>query len=253
MAWHSSGRSNAELVRNMHRGGLIRSDKVLKAFIAVDRGHFVPREKKEYAYIDEPVHSAPFHLSAPHMYATVLEALDLSEGLSFLNVGSGSGYLSFLVARIVGHAVNHGIEQHRELVEHAMSRCAEVSELHDLNHLRFRVGDAFNIDTESGQRYDRIYIGAGCQQNVTAMYRQMLAIGGVMVAPLEDELVCITRLSEVVFVTRVITNVRFQGLAEADPRMLKHQPKVNLNLPIVESVAINPVAGISMYRVMHVL
>ena len=252
MAWNSSGRSNSELVRNMHRGGLIRSEKVLQAFLAVDRGNFVPRDKREHAYQDEPIHSAPFHLSAPHMYATVLEALELSEGMSFLNVGSGSGYLSFLVARIVGQAVNHGIEQHKELVEHDSSRCAEVPELRDMNHIRFRWGDAFKVDYDSEQRYDRIYIGAGCQMNAVVIFKIMLSVGGMLIAPLEDELVSFTRVEESVYVTKVITNVRFQPLAEPETRLLKFEKRIDLNKPQEENVLVTNASGISISRSIRV-
>jgi protein-L-isoaspartate(D-aspartate) O-methyltransferase len=253
MAWTSSGRSNSELIRNMHRSGLIRSDKVLKAFLSVDRGHFVPKEKRDLAYLDEPVHSAPFHLSAPHMYATVLEALDLQEGQSFLNIGSGSGYLSFLVASIVGPAINHGIEQHRELVEHAMSRCAQVPEFRNINHIRFTHGDAFLLKTQGQkQHYDRIYVGAGVHVSATLAFRELLSIGGMMVAPREDELICITRVSEDVFVSRVITNVRFQPLVEPDPKAAKLMNKMDLSEPSEERVSFCPSNGITVAKIVKV-
>ena len=215
MAYRSSGRTNAELVRNMHNSRLIQSDKVLRAFLAVDRGHFVHPSKRDAAYLDEPSHHGTFHLSAPHMYATVLEALDLEEGLSFLNIGSGSGYLSFLVAKITGCAsINHGIEQHKELVEHAASRCAKIEAYRDMNSIRFRAGDAFSLNTNSGQKYDRIYVGGGIKDSAATIFQNLLNVGGLMVAPREDELVCIHRISGDRFDSRAVTSVRFHPLTE---------------------------------------
>jgi protein-L-isoaspartate(D-aspartate) O-methyltransferase len=249
MAWRSSGRNNTELVRNMHRQGLIRSEKVLQAFLQIDRGHFVPREKRESAYQDEPIHFSPFHLSAPHMYATVLEALDLSEGQSFLNLGSGSGYLSFLVAKITGSAgVQHGIEQHKELVEHAMSRCATIPELRDINFIRFRCGDAFLLKMSSTQTYDRVYVGAGVQMNATLTFRELLNVGGVMVAPREEELVCITRVSPDTYVSRVVSHVRFQLMVEPDSRLAKVSGKLDLSQPPTERVSCSSAIGITVVK-----
>jgi len=249
MAWASSGRSNGELVRNMHRSGLIRSEKVLNAFLGVDRGHFVPREKKENAYLDEPIHAPPFHLSAPHMYATVLEALDLNPGLSFLNIGSGSGYLSYLVAKIVGpQGAQHGIEQHRELVEHSMSRCAVIPEYHAMNYIRFRCGDGFTLKFNGGETYDRIYVGAGVQVGATLMFRELLATGGIMVAPRDEELVCITRVSEDAYVSRVVTMVKFQSLVEPDARSARLVNKINMSEALTERTTFSPSFGITVAK-----
>ena len=63
-------------------------------------------------------------MSAPHIYGTVVDALELSEGLSFLNIGAGTGFLSTVVAYITGPAgLNHGIEIHADVVAHARERC----------------------------------------------------------------------------------------------------------------------------------
>ena len=61
--------------------GVITSKEVEEAFRAVPRGAFVPPDLQLEAYIDSPLLGDPhLHMSAPHMYATVLEALDLSPG-----------------------------------------------------------------------------------------------------------------------------------------------------------------------------
>jgi protein-L-isoaspartate O-methyltransferase len=66
---------------------------------------------EDMAHTDQPLKEGNVHLSAPHIYGSVLEAFELEQdsSLSFLNIGSGSGYLSCIVAEILGpKSVNDG-------------------------------------------------------------------------------------------------------------------------------------------------
>lgn len=56
----------------------------------------------------------------------VVEALNLKPGQSFLNIGSGTGYLNTLVGLILGcSGINHGVEVHVDVVEYAYQKLEE--------------------------------------------------------------------------------------------------------------------------------
>lgn len=55
-----------------------------------------------YLFQDSALRSGNVHLSAPGIYAKVMEALELKRGQSFLNMGSGTGYLSTMAGLIIG-------------------------------------------------------------------------------------------------------------------------------------------------------
>lgn len=77
--------------------GLIRSDRVFQAMLKFDRGEFMPRMLRQSAYFDRP-QELGFRatISAPHMHAIALEQLldCLQPGMTVLDIGAGSGYLS---------------------------------------------------------------------------------------------------------------------------------------------------------------
>lgn len=58
------------------------SDKVFRAMTTCPRGHFVPRRHRDESYVDMPIRvdQFGFNISAPHMHATALEALDIKPG-----------------------------------------------------------------------------------------------------------------------------------------------------------------------------
>ena len=78
------------------------------------------------AYSDRPFRNNFIHISAPHIYVTVLVALDLNQGQAFLNIGSGSGYLSCIASCLLGEGgVSHGIDINEEVISHSKKCCSE--------------------------------------------------------------------------------------------------------------------------------
>ena len=148
--------------------GSICTDPVIKAMRAVDRGFFIdppkandPRTSEEVRYLNSPFRNGVQHLSAPSIYGVALEALDLDEGLSFLNVCSGTGYLSAVASQILGtHSVHVAVELRAALVEHAKTRFAALG----CTHIDLRHGSCLAIDPSSSMRFQRIYVGAGADE-----------------------------------------------------------------------------------------
>eukprot|EP00456_Euglypha_rotunda_P049735 TRINITY_DN39918_c0_g3_i2.p1 TRINITY_DN39918_c0_g3~~TRINITY_DN39918_c0_g3_i2.p1 ORF type:complete len:187 (+),score=11.02 TRINITY_DN39918_c0_g3_i2:138-698(+) len=126
IAWHSPDDSKKipemeKLVAILKGRGGVRTTAIENAMSIVDRKLFVPGFDIS-AYADAPVKIGKIHISSPHIYGMVLEALDLSPGLSFCNIGCGSGYLSALVAVLTGaKAVNQGIDLDEEIIDHCRS------------------------------------------------------------------------------------------------------------------------------------
>lgn len=73
---------------------------------------FAVQGNESMAHSDQPLKDGNVHISAPHIYASAMEALDLvpNSSMSFLNIGSGTGYISCIVAGILGaNSLNYGI------------------------------------------------------------------------------------------------------------------------------------------------
>lgn len=98
----SAGEDNDDLIDNLKEAQYIRTEKVEQAFRAIDRGDYYLDGYRDSAYKDLAWKHGNIHLSAPCIYSEVMEALKLQPGLSFLNLGSGTGYLSTMVGLIIG-------------------------------------------------------------------------------------------------------------------------------------------------------
>lgn len=238
MAWLSSGTSNEDLVNQLVHNGVIKSIPIKNAFQFTDRGDFIqPQELRAQAYQDRPFKNRHIHISAPHMYATILEALELTSGLAFLNVGSGSGYLSCLAACLLGdNGLSHGIEVSSPAITHSQECTKKWFEalltrrkngeedvpLITEEGVAFVCGNCFNIDIEqagSSCRYDRIYIGAGCPESRKEFFFSLLADDGILVASINEtsELVKIRRAHRQVYSESSISRVNFAPLVEPEP------------------------------------
>jgi len=262
MAWHSGGESNTELVDNLVENELISVSAVEKGFRNVDRKMFVPKGNEDIAYSDQPLKDENIHISAPHIYCTALEALDLRPNscLSFLNIGSGTGYLSCIIAEILGpRSLNIGVEIQEDAVQHSRTSiskwrsakrtsCGKRSagsmtsnvDTGFTNPIDIFHGNGLEISSKVGESvtgFDRIYIGAAIESAHLPKIKALLSQGGILVGPVDDDLVKIVRIGkkkddtvrnsdensgkdvdELEFTTKIISSVRFAPLVQ-HPKM----------------------------------
>ncbi|CAB0018103.1 unnamed protein product [Nesidiocoris tenuis] len=108
----SAGHDNDDLIDKLKNANYVKTPLVENVYRAVDRAFYFLPECKETAYKDLAWKKGNIHLSAPCIYAEVMENLCLEPGMSFLNLGSGTGYLR-------PYGVNHGVELHKDVVEYA--------------------------------------------------------------------------------------------------------------------------------------
>ncbi|XP_028406216.1 uncharacterized protein LOC114528733 isoform X2 [Dendronephthya gigantea] len=218
MAWRSLGELNEEMVKNFKQLSIISSAVVESAFLNVPRAAFLPEYLHDDAYGDYPVRGDDhLHMSAPHMYATVLEALDLKEGMSFLNIGSGTGYFSMLAGYVIGsQGVNHGVELRANLVEHANECCEEFFMYSPklkkkICYPQFIHGNCFHIDT-TVQKYDRLYCGAACPRERFDFLLHLVKPKGLVVVPSGNKLLKLERLDPSGVNENVLSDVCFESL-----------------------------------------
>ncbi|XP_026050766.1 protein-L-isoaspartate(D-aspartate) O-methyltransferase-like isoform X2 [Carassius auratus] len=182
MAWKSGGASHAELVNNLRKNGIIKSDRVYEVMLATDRVHF----SRCNPYMDSP-QSIGYQatISAPHMHAYALELLhdQLYEGAKALDVGSGSGILSVCFARMVGPKGKViGIDHIKELVEASIANVKKDDpSLISSGRIKLIVGDGRMGFTEEAP-YDAIHVGAAAPTVPQALLDQ-LKPGGRLILP----------------------------------------------------------------------
>ena len=218
----SAGEDNDELVDNLVGAEYIKTKDIEAIFRAVDRGDYYTTGFKENAYRDTAWKHGHLHLSAPCIYSEVMESLQLRPGLSFLNIGSGTGYLSTMVGLMIGpRGTNHGIELHPEVVEYAQSKLDKFKSSspalyrYDFSEPTFVVGNGL-LFTDHLQ-YDRVYVGAAINPEHESFMCNLLKIGGILVLPLGDQLLQIKRINTTEWTKTTILPVSFASLVRPGP------------------------------------
>jgi protein-L-isoaspartate O-methyltransferase len=213
----SAGEDNDELVDNLVDADYIKSCHLEKVFRQVDRGFYYTDEHRDTAYRDTAWKNGNLHLSAPCIYSEVMEHLRLSRGQSFLNIGSGTGYLSTMAGLILGSSgINHGVELHPEVVSYANKKLEQfISHASALYHFDFC--EPFFV-TGNGlilseiQQYDRVYCGASVSSEYVDFMKSLLKVNGILVMPQGDQLVSVTRTDVCKYETASILPVSFASL-----------------------------------------
>lgn len=167
------------LVQELENCG-IKDANVLKAFESVQREHFVLPEYSDYAYRNQPL---PIDLnqtiSQPLMIAIMLEHLNLTSDDIVLEIGTGSGYQTALLATMVKEVCT--IERLEALSLKARNTLKNLG----FNNIYYRIGDgssgwqkAFPVYTE----FSKIIVSAAASRIPDKLAKQ-LADPGVLVIP----------------------------------------------------------------------
>jgi protein-L-isoaspartate(D-aspartate) O-methyltransferase len=163
---------------------------VLRAMGKVPRHCFVGKELRREAYDDHPMPIGSRQtISQPYIVALMTQALALSGSERTLEIGTGSGYQTAVLAELSGEV--YTVERIPELLEAAERVLARLG----YSNIRFKAFDG-TLGWEEHSPFDAIIVTAGAPR-VPAPLRGQLADGGRMVIPVGDrfsqELVRITR------------------------------------------------------------
>lgn len=190
------------LIETLQANG-VRDLAVLRAFDEVPRHLFVPTGVRHRAYEDAalPIGSGQT-ISQPSIHGLYLDVLRLTGRERVLEIGTGSGFQTALLARLAAQVFTI------ERVPALMDRAKAVLKEHQVSNVSFLVGDGTIGWREYGP-YDAILVGAG-SPTVPQPLIDQLAVGGRLLCPVGD------RDKQVVtLVTRTVAGVRTEVIADA--------------------------------------
>lgn len=190
-------RRRQRLVRTLRSQGF--SDELLAAFISLPRHFFLPDFVRAQAYDDTPVAIGYGQtISQPSLVLRMISLLDVKPGMSALDVGSGSGFVSALLSYLLGTSgLVHGVEFESSLIEGSRAVLGMAAERDNvapiiLNQAIERPG------WPDAAPYDRIHVGCAAQHGVPKELEAQLARGGVMVIPVQESPELPQRLLQVI-------------------------------------------------------
>lgn len=174
-------------------------DRIEEAFRTIDRGNFVPAYLRGEAGVDAPLPIGYGQtISQPTTVRLMLSWLDAEPGNKVLDVGSGSGWTTALLANLVGsQGIVYAVERIPQLVEFGRENCHRIGVE---NAFFFESGRPYGLP-EHGP-YQRILVSASARELPTELLSQ-LAISGKLVIPVEDDILEITKTAEEQHETRV--------------------------------------------------
>lgn len=198
----------ADLILRLRRAG-VTERRVVAAIEATPRALFVPAESRRFAYSERPLAiDCGQTISAPVVVGMMSQALEPAERDRVLEVGTGSGYQSAVLARLVRRV--YTIDRFRTLVAAAESRFKTLR----LSNVTTLVGDGMRGWPEQAP-FDKIVVTAAGQA-VPAALKKQVKVGGLIVMPVGpadgvQKLTCLTRTAEG-FQEKTLAEVRFVPL-----------------------------------------
>ncbi|KKU31524.1 MAG: Protein-L-isoaspartate(D-aspartate) O-methyltransferase [candidate division WWE3 bacterium GW2011_GWA1_46_21] len=185
----SEVKNNPKLVEYLKGIGVLQNPKVFSAFKSIDRADFVKPVDKKFAYENFPLSIGYGQtISQPFTVAFMLEKLEPKKGDEILDIGSGSGWTTALLAQIVGPTgIVIGLELNPELAEFGRRNLQKYK----LNHARIEKTEKKVLGKPS-QEFDKILVSASARKIPKELIEQ-LKPNGILVVPVEHSIFKVTK------------------------------------------------------------
>lgn len=184
------------------------SARVVDAFRQVDRRDFVPPDVRD-PYVDKPIEILEHQTtSQPSLIAQMVDAADVLPGDRVLEIGTGFGFQTAVLANLAGTVVS--VERHASISVQAASHLERVG----ITNVELVVGDGWLGVPDSGP-YDAIIVSAAAERVPDAFVGQLVP-GGRLVIPVRtkngDDVLLYLRSDDHLVKVRLLTPARFVPL-----------------------------------------
>lgn len=200
------------LINSLIQDGWLKTDRIIKAFREIKRADFMGEEMKNLAELNEalPIGYGQT-ISQPLTVAFMFEQLRPESGEKILDIGSGSGWTTALLAHIVSQ---ERISNNQFPISKKQGKVIAIEIVPELKNLGEKNISKYNFIEKGivkficadGSRgcqkealFDKILASAAVQGEIPAAWKEQLKVGGRIVTPIGSSIWTIIKESETNF------------------------------------------------------
>ena len=202
------------LIQNLITEGRLKTPRIIEAFQKIKRVDFLPEDLKDLAEVDTalPINFGQT-ISQPLVVAFMMELLEPKEGEKILDIGSGSGWTTALLAQIVGEKGKViSLELIPELKEFGERNVRKYS------FIKKGIVQSFCADGSKGYKeeapFNKILVSAAISGKIPQVWKEQLKIGGRIVTPIDSSIWLFVKKSEEEFTEKEYPGFLFVPLIE---------------------------------------
>lgn len=210
------------LINSLIEDGYLKTPKIIEAFKQIDRIDFVLEEYKADAYVNAPLPIGFGQtISQPLTVAFMIELLQPKTSEKILEIGSGSGWQTAMLAYCVSGAINIDENSEKNIGESqpaqgqskvvAVERIPELKEMAQKNVAKYGFIEKNLVEIVLGDGskgykneapYDKIIAAAAAEGDIPALWKKQLKIGGRIVAPVGESIIVIDKVSKMKYIKK---------------------------------------------------